>query len=54
MAEEHIPRGVEKRLNAWREEREMCSLQEERENRHEFVKRPKSDVSLGHYKFRLF
>lgn len=49
MAEEQIPRGVEKRLNAWREERGMCSLDEERDNRQEFVKRPKSDVSFGHF-----
>lgn len=44
MTEETIPRGVEKKLNVWRESQGMCTLEEEREQRKVDIRRHKFDA----------
>lgn len=44
MTEEAIPRGVEKKLNVWRESQEMCTLEEEREQRKTDIRKHKFDA----------
>lgn len=45
MVDEHIPRGIEKRLNAWREDQGMGPLDDERARYKEMAKKQKFDVS---------
>ncbi|KAI6170672.1 hypothetical protein M3Y97_01127400 [Aphelenchoides bicaudatus] len=43
MFNEQIPRSIEKKLNAWREAQDMCTLEEERAKRKENNKKHKFD-----------